>query len=284
MWTVTHRNAASFNFDRRTQDWAQPAPVDLAGFRWPTLDQIETRSTAGLSPAAADFIRRQALPPSPEVDDWTTMNSSMLLWLLIEQLLAAHQQSNAHDRALGGGGSFSNVSRGNTAGWGTRSAGAPSRSGAGASRASSSGPTQNTTAAPPRIPLTNNQKLDTFVQKALAQNGDRYVYGAETRLDDADPNTFDCSELVQWAGAQAGVEIPDGSSNQRAWVRRHGTEISVEEALKTPGALLFKDGHVAISLGDGRTIEAKGSKYGVGVFNGKGRFTSGGLIPGMHTA
>lgn len=123
-----------------------------------------------------------------------------------------------------------------------------------------------------------------FLRAALAQNGDRYVYGAETRLDDANPDTFDCSELVQWSAAQAGVEIPDGSANQRAWVRRNGTEISVEQALRTPGALLFRDGHVAISLGDGRTIEAKGSRYGVGVFNARGRFTSAGLVPGMSYA
>ncbi len=121
-----------------------------------------------------------------------------------------------------------------------------------------------------------------FLQAALAQNGDRYVFGAETRLNDPNPHTFDCSELVQWAAHQAGVTIPDGSSNQLAHVRRHGTEISVEQALRTPGALLFRPGHVAISLGDGRTIEARGRNYGVGVFNGRGRFTSAGLIPGMR--
>jgi peptidoglycan hydrolase-like protein with peptidoglycan-binding domain len=122
---------------------------------------------------------------------------------------------------------------------------------------------------------------ELFVQRALAQNGDRYVFGAETNLNDKNPNTFDCSELVQWAAHQAGVTVPDGSWNQEAMSRNAGMKISVEEALRTRGALLFKPGHVAISLGDGRTIEAKGSKYGVGIFDGRGRFTSGGLIPGM---
>ena len=57
----------------------------------------------------------------------------------------------------------------------------------------------------------------------------------------------------------------------------------VEQALRTPGALLFRPGHVAISLGDGRTIEAKGSKYGVGIFSAHNRgWTTGGLIPGMR--
>jgi len=125
-------------------------------------------------------------------------------------------------------------------------------------------------------------RASDFVQAALAQDGDRYVYGAETNLNDPDPDTFDCSELVQWAAHQAGVSFVDGSSNQLQACRNAGREISVEEAIRTPGALLFRPGHVAISLGDGRTIEAKGSAYGVGIFNAAGRFTTGGLIPGME--
>jgi peptidoglycan hydrolase-like protein with peptidoglycan-binding domain len=122
-----------------------------------------------------------------------------------------------------------------------------------------------------------------FVQKALAQNGDRYVFGAETNLNDPNPNTFDCSELVQWAAHQVGVSIPDGTMNQLPHIQRAGKAISVEEALRTPGALLFRPGHVAISLGDGRTIEAKGSRYGVGIFSAHNRgWTTGGLIPGMR--
>jgi len=126
------------------------------------------------------------------------------------------------------------------------------------------------------------RRASDFVRVALAQDGDRYVYGAETRLDDPNPSVFDCSELVQWAAAQVGINFADGSSNQLGAVRRAGLEISVEQAMRTPGALLFKPGHVAISLGDGRTIEAKGSAYGVGIFNAAGRFTTGGLIPGMQ--
>ncbi len=123
---------------------------------------------------------------------------------------------------------------------------------------------------------------DAFVQKALAQNGDRYVFGAETNLNDPNPKTFDCSELVQWAAHQVGVSIPDGTMNQLPHIQRAGKAISVDQALRTKGALLFRPGHVAISLGDGRTIEAKGSKYGVGIFTAHGRgWTTGGLIPGM---
>jgi peptidoglycan hydrolase-like protein with peptidoglycan-binding domain len=124
---------------------------------------------------------------------------------------------------------------------------------------------------------------DAFVQRALAQNGDRYIFGAETNLNDANPRAFDCSELVQWAAAQVGVSIPDGTMNQLPHIQRAGKGISVDQALRTRGALLFRPGHVAISLGDGRTIEARGSQYGVGIFNAHGRgWTAGGLIPGMQ--
>jgi len=128
-----------------------------------------------------------------------------------------------------------------------------------------------------------NGTAEKFVQRALDQEGDRYVYGAETNLDDPNPDTFDCSELVQWAAHQAGGYMPDGSSAQKEYCRQHGTLISVEEALHTRGALLFKSGHVAISLGDGEhTIEAMGRAYGVVQSTDRGRFTSGGLIPGLE--
>lgn len=123
---------------------------------------------------------------------------------------------------------------------------------------------------------------EDFVQKALAQRGDRYVFGAEVNLNDKNPDTFDCSELVQWAAHQAGVTVPDGTMNQVPFFRQKGTQISVDQALRTRGALLFRPGHVAISLGDGRTIEAKGRNYGVNVFSANGRgWTSGALIPGL---
>ena len=116
---------------------------------------------------------------------------------------------------------------------------------------------------------------DDFVRVALAQTGDSYVFGAEADLDDADPGVFDCSELTQWAAHRVGVDLPDGSWLQYQALERQGGTMSVEEALRTRGALLFyfsspptggrpSQAHVAISLGDGRTIEARGSRYGVG--------------------
>jgi len=137
---------------------------------------------------------------------------------------------------------------------------------------------------------------ERFVQEALAQAGDRYVFGQEARLDDPNPTAFDCSELVQWAAHQAGVDVPDGSWLQYQQLQRQGGAMSVEQALHTRGALLFSfssspDGsgrpstaHVAISLGDGRTIEARNSRDGVGVFTASSaRFNYAAAIPGLST-
>lgn len=129
---------------------------------------------------------------------------------------------------------------------------------------------------------SSSATVERFVQTALAQAGDRYVYGAEASKNDPDPDAFDCSELVEWALARVGVFIPDGSSAQREFCRSHGTLIPISQAIGTRGALLFANGHVAISLGNGRTIEAMNRTYGVRQGNANGRpWIAGGLVPGL---
>jgi cell wall-associated NlpC family hydrolase len=134
-----------------------------------------------------------------------------------------------------------------------------------------------------------------FVAEALSQIGDEYVFGAQVDLNDQDPTTFDCSELVRWAAHQSGVEMPDGSWLQYLEAKQRGLLIPVEVALRTPGALLFSfssepqpgagrpvEAHVAISLGDGSTIEARGSSHGVGSFGAADRFQYAALVPGLR--
>jgi cell wall-associated NlpC family hydrolase len=124
------------------------------------------------------------------------------------------------------------------------------------------------------------------VDLAMKQKGKPYRFGVEVKLGDPNPKAFDCSELTQWVCHQLRVkpEFPDGSGAQYEHCKRHGLEISLEDAITTPGALLFHIGkHVAISRGDGKTIEARGKDYGVGIFSAtKGReFDAAGLIPGV---
>lgn len=129
-----------------------------------------------------------------------------------------------------------------------------------------------------------------FVAKALEMEGKPYIFGAEVGLKDSSPRAFDCSELVQWACAQVGVSIPDGSGAQFGACIGADLQISPTAAKHIRGALLFRisrdsmvPSHVAISLGDGRTIEARGKDYGVGQFSSEGRgWTAGALVPGMR--
>jgi cell wall-associated NlpC family hydrolase len=157
-----------------------------------------------------------------------------------------------------------------------------------------------TSTALPNAPTNGSSQLaQQFLQTALAERGKPYVYGATANTNDPDPKAFDCSELTKWAAARAGVTIPDGATAQYLYTRDHGTTMSVDQALHTPGALLFHfghepknlgdipaDGHVAISLGDGaHTIEARGHRYGTNIFDATGNragfFNFAGMIPGM---
>lgn len=130
-----------------------------------------------------------------------------------------------------------------------------------------------------------------IVDVALTQKGDRYKLGVEVSLHDPDPEAFDCSEFVQWVCARVGLVAPDGTVAQFPWSIR----CSVEHAIKTPGALLFvyygpdrgggRGNHVAISQGNGTTIEARSTRHGVGVWSSHNRgWTHGGLIPGVNYA
>lgn len=119
---------------------------------------------------------------------------------------------------------------------------------------------------------------EQFVQAALsAARGKPYVWGA------SGPNSFDCSGLVQFASAKVGRRIGKPAAAQ--WSATKGRSISLADAYGRRGALLFRIGrgstnHVAISLGNGSTVEARGKAQGCGVFgNAKGRAWTGASFP-----
>lgn len=109
-----------------------------------------------------------------------------------------------------------------------------------------------------------NAARQKMVDFALAQSGKPYVWGA------SGPGSYDCSGLVQAATAAAGKTLAKPSSSQWSTCVREGKTISVQQALGIRGALLFiqtsDEHHVAISLGNGTTVQAKGTAYGCGVF------------------
>lgn len=108
---------------------------------------------------------------------------------------------------------------------------------------------------------------------ALAYEGFPYVFGAKG------PAAFDCSGLVWQAARDVGVSVPHGSANQDAAFIR----VPLSQGVATPGAVLYRPGHNGISLGDGRTIEARNPQLGVSVAAYTwGNFTHAGLIPGIN--
>lgn len=104
---------------------------------------------------------------------------------------------------------------------------------------------------------------DDAVQKIVDEA--MKFYGWEYTWGGSNPDEgFDCSGLVQWCYAAAGIELPRTSREQWEWCE----EISVEDIV--PGDLLFYQnessdgeiGHVAIYIGDGKVYEA-GDPIGV---------------------
>jgi cell wall-associated NlpC family hydrolase len=96
-------------------------------------------------------------------------------------------------------------------------------------------------------------ELVAFLRAALSRVGLPYVWGA------AGPRAFDCSGLVQWSLAQAGVVMPRVAADQA----RTGPAVPVSQL--QPGDLLFYHtdptapnyiSHVAIYIGGGKMLQA----------------------------
>lgn len=132
-----------------------------------------------------------------------------------------------------------------------------------------------------------------IIETAKSQFGKKYVYAAAPDSSVRNPKAFDCSGYTRWVFGRNGVYLPAGSWNQAIHGRNSGTLISIDKAIKTPGALLLSgpnnaysgygpSGHVAISLGNGYTAEARSSAHGVGSWSAYGRsWTNACLVPGV---
>lgn len=120
------------------------------------------------------------------------------------------------------------------------------------------------------------------------QLGERYAWSAKG------PNAWDCSGFVSGYIRAGGGSISGNTVSLMAACRAAGSTVPAAQALKIRGALLFRmasytqsprgnPNHVAVSLGNGQTLEARGRGFGVGVFGGaSGRgWTDGALVPGF---
>lgn len=112
-----------------------------------------------------------------------------------------------------------------------------------------------------------NPVRKAIVELALSCVGNPYVWGGTSLTNGAD-----CSGFVQTLYKQYGYSLPRVAESQAYY----GTKIPVEDA--EPGDLIFfaKNGyiyHVAMSLGDGKTVEAYSSGYGIITHSVEGRST-----------
>ncbi|MFQ9940372.1 MAG: NlpC/P60 family protein, partial [Blautia hansenii] len=105
--------------------------------------------------------------------------------------------------------------------------------------------------------IPGGEVRNSIVEFASQFIGNPYVWGGTSLTDGAD-----CSGFVQSIYKQYGYDLPRVAEDQA----QYGTKIAVEDA--QPGDLIFyaKDGyifHVVMYAGNGKTIEAKGTNYGI---------------------
>jgi cell wall-associated NlpC family hydrolase len=92
---------------------------------------------------------------------------------------------------------------------------------------------------------TPNGRAALAVRAALSRLGRPYVWGA------TGPHQFDCSGLVQWSYAQAGVHLG------RTTYQQIGDGIPVPRSQVRPGDLVFPHaGHVQMAIGNNLVVEA----------------------------
>ncbi|MFE9421876.1 NlpC/P60 family protein [Kitasatospora sp. NPDC006697] len=107
-----------------------------------------------------------------------------------------------------------------------------------------------TTSTPPStVASTGGSHASAAVAAAITRLGMPYVYGA------TGPTSFDCSGLMQWAYAQAGVSLPRTSEEQASAGTNIGTDISKAQ----PGDMIvyYSDmHHIGMYVGGGQIIHA----------------------------
>lgn len=96
-----------------------------------------------------------------------------------------------------------------------------------------------------RIGMLPNDRAALAVRAALSRLGRPYVWGA------TGPDQFDCSGLVQWSYAQAGIHLG------RTTYQQIHDGIAVPRSQVRPGDLVFPHaGHVQLAIGNNLVIEA----------------------------
>jgi cell wall-associated NlpC family hydrolase len=103
------------------------------------------------------------------------------------------------------------------------------------------------------LPSDISDPARTAVLGGLSALGRPYVFGA------TGPNAFDCSGLMQWAWAKAGIDLPHYTVDQwHSGVATDEAHISPGDLVLTPGSdgMLANPQHVGMYIGRGLVLEA----------------------------
>ena len=159
-----------------------------------------------------------------------------------ERLARAEQERQARERQTN-----ANAGSGNSGSAGGSSGGGSTGGSSGSGNGGSTGGGGN------KNPGYSTGVSDSaVVQYALGFVGNPYVWGGK------DPNTgADCSGFTSYVYAHFGISIPSYSYSQRSV----GQEVSYANA--RAGDLICYSGHVAIYMGNGQIVHAKGTAYGI---------------------
>lgn len=153
----------------------------------------------------------------------------------------AASASGGQSTSLGGSGGGSSSSSGST---GSGGSGSSSSSGSGSTGGSSSGSGSSGTSS------GDVSVAQAIVNAAYSQLGVPYVYGGTT------PGVgLDCSGLVQYCHAVAGISLPRTSAAQG------GSGVAVTDP--QPGDIVCYSGHVGIYIGNGQIVHASNARDGI---------------------
>ena len=125
--------------------------------------------------------------------------------------------------------------------------------------------------------------LENFIQLATSFDEHQYVWGAAGALGSDGKPTFDCSGLITYCLKEMGV-MPSTAGRLTTHTMRkkeYFEEVSLDNIKR--GDLVWRDGHVAIYLGNDEIFHAKGKDYGLRFdkYN-KAKYTCGLRIKAFH--
>lgn len=126
----------------------------------------------------------------------------------------------------------------------------------------------------------------TEAKQAALPAGSKYELARQYGAKWIGRHVADCSGLVKYGCSKLGISMPHGSNSQ--WRGCLGTKGEIRPGfMPTAGMLVFKlrNGddfyHVGVSLGDGRVVEAQGTRAGVVISELGSGWSHYGLIRGL---